>query len=333
MTAGSRGTGDGRELPEPLQRTLRAAIRLEWLTVASQLVIAVLVGVVSGQSQAMKVAWIDDALSLLPPAAFLVASHRIRRSPSADHPYGFHRSIGVAHLVAATALLAMGGYLAVDSLISLVTVERPPIGIVVIGGHALWAGWLMVVVMAVTNVSPIVLGHFKMKLAEPLHDKVLYADAAMSRANWTSALATIVGVLGVGLGWWWADATAAVVVSAGIVRDGVSNLRSAIGGLTDRRARTFDDARPHPLLRRIDELAACQPWVDAVRSRVRDEGHLFHVEVFVVPSDPRQFSVQRCADLVEALRGLDWKIHDVVVAPLPALPEHQAFPPEEAEPA
>lgn len=320
---------DERSLPDEPSRALRSAIRLEWVTIASQVVITALVAVVSGQSQAMKVAWIDDMLSILPPAAFLIATRRIRRQPDVDHPYGYHRSIGVAHLVAGSALFAMGAYLAIDSAMTLIKVERPPIGITVLGGWQVWAGWLMVAVMGITNVAPVILGHYKMKLAEPLHDKVLYADAKMSRANWSSALATIVGVLGVGLGWWWADSTAAIVVSISILKDGVSNIRGAVGGLTDRRARSYDDRQPHPLIGGIDAELASTGWIDHAVSRVRDEGHLFHVEAFVVPADGQALSAQRCAELVGRLRRLDWKVHDVVIAPLPELPAGQAFPPEQ----
>ncbi|QCV94080.1 cation diffusion facilitator family transporter [Acidipropionibacterium acidipropionici] len=319
---------DERSLPNEPSRALRSAIRLERVTIVSQVVITVLVAVVAGQSQAMKAAWIDDMLALLPPVAFLIAARRIRRPPDVDHPYGYHRSIGVAHLVAGSALFAMGAYLAIDSAMALVKVERPPIGIMVIGGWQIWAGWVMVLVIGVTNVTPAVLGHYKMKLAEPLHDKVLYADAKMSRADWTSALATIVGVLGVGLGWWWADSAAAIVVSTSILRDGVSNIRSAVSGLTDRRARSYDDRQPHPLIERIDAELASTGWIDHAVSRVRDEGHLFHVEAFVVPAEGRPVTADRCADLVDRLRALDWKVHDVVIAPLPELPAGQAFPPE-----
>src|SRR5699024_10643932 len=164
----------------------------------------VLVALVAGQSQAMQAAWAEDMLSLLPPIAFLVATRRIRRKPDRLHPYGHHRSIGVAHLVAATALLAMGGYLAYDSVVTLVSVERPPIGLTVLFGQGIWAGWLMVAVMVVTSTGPVVLGRRKLALAEQLHDKVLYADADMNKADWTTAVATITGVLGVGLGLWWA---------------------------------------------------------------------------------------------------------------------------------
>src|SRR5699024_12860598 len=119
----------------------------------------VLVALVAGQSQAMQAAWAEDMLSLLPPIAFLVATRRIRRKPDRLHPYGHHRSIGVAHLVAATALLAMGGYLAIGAVKTLVTVERTPSGYTVRRGEGILARGPMCGVMVVIGTCPEVLGY------------------------------------------------------------------------------------------------------------------------------------------------------------------------------
>src|SRR5690625_4146626 len=113
------------------RHAMRRAVRLEWITLAWITGTVVLVGSVAGQSQAMRAAWAEDALSLLPPLAFLIASRRIRKPADRLHPYGFHRSIGVAHLVAAVALLGMGSYLALSSGLRLLMVERPALRLVV----------------------------------------------------------------------------------------------------------------------------------------------------------------------------------------------------------
>jgi divalent metal cation (Fe/Co/Zn/Cd) transporter len=276
----------GRDaLPEEQRKVLSRAIRLEWFSLATLVVTVAIIAAVSGQSQAMKAAWLEDSMSLLPPIAFLAATRMIARSSSREHPYGHHRSIGVAHVVSAAALLAMGLFLVVDSTMTLVKVERPSVGLMVVAGHAFWAGWLMIAAMVVTNIPPIFIGRMKMKLAEPLHDKVLYADADMNKANWTSALATVIGVLGIGAGLWWADSVAAIAVSASILHDGLKNLRAAIRGLTDCEARTYDDAEPHPLIADVEGRARETTWVSDAVARVRDEGHVFHVEMFVVLAD------------------------------------------------
>lgn len=318
--------GSGRDaLPDSVEKVLAKAVRLEWITLACLTVTIGLVAVVAGQSQAMKAAWLEDMLSVLPPVAFLIATRRIRRRPSRDLPYGHHRSIGVAHMVAAVALLAMGTFLVVDSSITLVNAERPPVGITVLFGHAIWSGWLMIAVMIVTSIPPVILGRIKMKLAEPLHDKVLYADADMNKADWSSALATIIGVLGIGIGLWWADSAAAILVSVSILHDGVKNLRATIRGLTDAQAQTYDGSEPHPLTDKVEQEARKAEWVSDAVGRVRDEGHVFHVEMFVVPVAGAAATAERCEELRTALTELDWKVHDVVIAPVTEIPTMQAF--------
>lgn len=153
------------ELPDEQAKALHRAIRLETITLAIMTVTLILVILVAGSSQAMKAAWVEDALSLLPPLAFLVAVRFIRRRPTARHPYGYHRSIGVAHLVAAVALLAMGAYLIVDSTVGLFAAEHPPIGVIEIFGTPIWLGWLMILVMTTTAVPPVIFGRLKLKLA------------------------------------------------------------------------------------------------------------------------------------------------------------------------
>ncbi|HET8795202.1 MAG TPA: cation diffusion facilitator family transporter [Arthrobacter sp.] len=309
------------ELPEEQQAALRKAIKWEWITISFLVVAVIIVYLVLGNSQAMKAAWIEDLLSFLPPIAFLVASRIIRRVPTEQHPYGFHRSVGIAHLVAAVALLVMGGYLVVDSGIALITAEHPTIGGITLFGQTFWLGWLMIGAMALTAAPPVYLGKVKMKLAKKLHDKVLYADADMNKADWMTAVAAAVGVAGIGIGWWWADSVAALLISASILYDGVRNLRGAVGGLVDTRARTYDDSEPHPLSDRIDAYLGGLDWVMEARSRIRDEGHVFHVESFVVPNKELTPSMSHLEQARKACIEMDWKVQDMVIVPVAVLPE------------
>ncbi|WP_460774206.1 cation diffusion facilitator family transporter [Microbacterium sp. GXF7504] len=319
MSAGAVRFGD-TELPQRQVEILRRAIRLEWITIGFLAVTVTLVFLVLGNSQAMKAAWIEDLLSFIPPLAFLVAVRFNRRPPTPRHPYGFHRSVGVGHLVAAVALCAMGGYLIVDSGIGLVTAEHPTIGTVELFGVTLWLGWLMIGVMVITGIPPVIIGRMKMRLARDLHNKVLYADADMNKADWQTAVGSIVGVTGIGLGLWWLDSVAALFIAGGILRDGLKNLRGAVADLMDERATTFDDRKPHPLAHEVDEFLSALPWVDSAGSRVRDEGHVFHIEAFVVPVDGRIPDL----DALEAARqgciDLDWKVQDIVLVPVRELP-------------
>ena len=308
------------ELPPEAREAARKAKRLAWLTIAFLVTAVTLVYLVMGSSQAMKAAWAEDLLSFIPPIAFLVAMRVTGRVPSAQHPYGYHRSVGIGHLVSATALLTMGAFLVFDSVSGLLAGEHPPVGLIVVLGWEVWSGWLMIAVLAYTCVPAVLLGRAKMPLAETLHDRVLHADADMNKADWMTAVGGIVGVLGIGVGLWWADSAAALFISASILRDGVTNLRVAVTALMDARATTVDGSAPHPLDDRIDEVLRGLPWVREAGSRVRDEGHVFHVESFVVGRDgmPTQEQLQ---EAWTAVTDLDWKVEDLVVVPVDELPE------------
>ena len=316
----SRVTFGSTELPERQAATLRKAVRYEWITIAFLAFAITLVGLVAGNSQAMKVAWAEDMLSLAPPLAFLVAVRIIRHPPTAKRPYGYHRSVGVGHLVAAVALTTMGAFLIYDSAVGLVTAEHPSIGSVQLFGQVFWLGWLMMAAMVITGVPPVLLGRVKLKLAAELHDKVLYADAKMNKADWMTALGSLVGVAGIGIGWWWADGAAALFISLSILSDGVKNLRSSILDLTDVRATTFDNKRPHPVIGQVEDYLRGLDWVAAAGVRARDEGHVFHVEGFVVPKDVRGPSLQELEEARQGCADLDWRLHDVVLVPVPTLP-------------
>ncbi len=306
-------------LPREQQVMLTRARRLQVIGLAYLASCVVLVYLVMGSSQAMKVAWVEDLLSLVPPIAFLFAVHRARRPRSVSHPYGHHRAVGAGHLAAAVALLTVGLFLVYDSGSALLKAEHPPIGSVDILGLTVWSGWLMMGVMIYTGVGPVILGRLKLPLADGLHDKVLQADAEMNKADWMTAAAAIVGILGIGIGLWWADAVAALVISGSILKDGWDQVRGAFGGLLDSEARTVDDSEVHPVIDDILAAARSLAWVAQSGCRVRDQGHVLHVELFVVPVG-ESVTVERCAALVDALRALDWKLDDVVVVPVPELP-------------
>lgn len=307
-------------LPTEEERALSRAIRLAWLTIAFLITAVTLVYLVMGSSQAMKAAWAEDLLSFIPPISFLVAVRMTRRPPSARHPYGYHRSIGIGHLVAGTALLTMGAFLVFDSVSGLLKAEHPPVGILVVLGQPIWSGWLMIAAMAYTAVPPVLLGRAKMPLAAKLHDRVLYADADMNKADWMTAVGGIVGILGIGLGLWWADGAAALFIAASILHDGVRNVRTAVTALMDARAMTVDGEDVHPLVGQLDAHFAALPWVAEARCRVRDEGHVFHVEAFVVPEGGHSPSLESLRAAAESADELDWKVQDIVVVPVAALP-------------
>jgi cation diffusion facilitator family transporter len=307
------------ELPPELEAVHRKAVRLEWFSIVYLASAIAVLAAVLGSSQAMKAAWIEDILSLLPPLAFLVAARFRDRPPNDRFPYGYHRSVGVAYLTASAALLAMGGFILYDSAMVLVRFEHPSIGLIELFGHQVWLGWLMIGALLYSGLPPVLLGRAKQRLAAQLHDKVLYADAEMNRADWATAGAAILGVIGIGAGLWWADAVAAIVISLDIVHDGYGNVRTAVHDLMDRRPTTYDHTKPLPLVDQVEQQLRALPWVARAEVRLREEGHVLVGEAYLVPVGAPPDVPELVERTTRALEDLDWRLHDVAVVVLPRL--------------
>ncbi|WP_108485330.1 cation transporter [Oceaniglobus ichthyenteri] len=241
------------DLPDEIKRKLRRAARLEWWSIFWLLTIIVVMYFAMGSSQAMKTAWIEDTLSLLPPILFLLARKFENKPATEQYPFGFHRVGSLAFLLAAGALTAMGGFLLYDATSALILQEHPTIGNVTILGWDVWLGWLMVAALVYSIIPPVILGHMKKPLACAAMDKILYTDADMNAADWKTGLAGIAGIVGIGFGFWWADAAAAGLISFDILRDGLRNLRIAVAELLDGAPRELDSTDVHPI---VDTLSA-----------------------------------------------------------------------------
>lgn len=305
----------GFELPDEQREAMRKAIRLERISIAYWISAIVLLYFTLGQSQAMKAAWVEDILSLFPPIAFLVAARFRTRPPNARFPWGHHRAITLAYLVSTVALFALGLFIMFDSVEKLIKGDHPPIGLVEVLGQQIWLGWLMIAALLYGVFPSLILGRLKRPLADQLHDKVLFADAKMNQADWLTAAAAIFGVVGIGLGLWYADAVAAIVIAADILWDGQRYLRESISDLMDERPQTYDEDEPHPLIDDVKEKVTEQVWVTDAAVRLREEGHVLAGDVWVVADDHAR-AVERCEELTRTLLDLDWRLHDIQVTPV-----------------
>jgi cation diffusion facilitator family transporter len=307
------------DLPPEKQRALTRAKRLEWVTLGYLATGITSLYLTLGNSQAMKVAWLEDMLSLIPPIAFLVGGRVSRRRPNGEYPYGYHRATTIAYLVGSVALLVMGCYLLFDSVMKLVKAEHPTIGSVELFGHTVWLGWSMLLALLWSGIPAVILGRLKLSAAEQIHNKVLHADAMMNKADWMTSGAAFLGVLGIGLGWWWADAVAAGIISLDIAHDGAKHLRAAVGDLMDRAPRTLDYKHRIELPQRIQQTLESLDWVEGARVRVREEGHVFYADVELVPRRDTPDLVKRLTRTARDLRRLDWRLREVLLVPLERL--------------
>lgn len=288
--------------------------RLEWASIVFLVSASVVMYLVMGGSQTMKTAWIEDMLSLVPPIAVLLASRGADRRPTEDFPYGHARSMSIAFLSAATALTSIGLFLVYDSSMTLIHAERPTIGQFEVLGIRTWAGWVMIAALSYTVAGPVILGRLKLPLARSLHNKALHADAATNKADWMTGGAGIAGILGIGLGWWWADGVAALVISLSIVKDGLSHVRNSVADLMDRRPTSVDRSEPLGIGDMVVEYLEGLPWVEAAAVRLREEGEGLVGEAFVNPTEGR-ISAAQADEATDGIHALDWRLYDVVISP------------------
>lgn len=299
------------------QRALSRARTLEWATLISLGGVAVLMYFVLGNSQAMKTAWLEDLISLVPPIVFLVCSRVQQRRPTRRFPFGMLRVMNVAFVVASASLVALGGFMLFEAAHALALREHPTIGGVEVFGRTVWLGWLMMGTLAISTVPPVVLGRLKLKAAEELHEKTLHADAAMNKADWTTALAGMVGVFGIGMGWWWADAAAAGFISFEILRDGWNHLRRSLADACDQRATRVGSDEPDPVADRIRAAVGRMDAVREVEVRLCSEGVALSGDVFVVLEPHAEHDAGGVLQAVEhTARGVDWRVHAVRARPV-----------------
>lgn len=186
------------------------------MTIGNLLSVILAMYLVLGSSQAMKTAWIEDILSLIPPMVFLVATRLAIKKPNRHFPYGYHRVVCIAFLCASLALFTMGLLLLGEALTKLVTAEHPTIGGITLFGRIPALLW--------SAIPAVLLGRAKLPLAETMHDKVLHTDAMMNKADWLTA----------------------ALISLDILYDGFVHLGQVICDLIDQEPKTVDRRQTAP---------------------------------------------------------------------------------------
>ncbi|ESR22708.1 cation transporter [Lutibaculum baratangense] len=295
--------------PEEQARQLRRAHRLEWATLFFMTTIILVMAFAMGSSQAMRAAWIEDILGLVPAAAFLIARRFERKPPDEHFPFGYYKVIPIAYLVAATTVVILALYLIYDSATALLTRDHPTIGPIEIFGHDIWMGWVMIAALAYSAVPPVILGRMKMPVAEAIHDKVLVADAAMQRADWMTALAGIGGIVGVGFGFWWADAVAALVISLDVLNDGRVHVVQALKDLADEVPMTPKRQAPDPITGDVCRAVEALPFVRRADVALRDEGHPVSGTIYISLAEGAE-PASSAAEVSRVAEGAHWRMYD-----------------------
>lgn len=311
---------DRTAMPDAVHDATRKGVILAVCTLIYLVVDTIILFLIKGNSQAMQAAWVQDLLGMVPPLAFLIGVWVARRKATRAHPYGYAQAMDIAHLAAGAALTGFGAFLLFESSMTLVARERPDIGQFNLFGYDLWQGWVMIGFMFITIFPPLLLGRWKMKPAKLLHSKALFTDARMNRADWVAGTASIVGITGIGLGFWWADAVAAILISLDILEDGFKNLKGSLTSMMDSVPKSLGEGVPHPIPGLVNARLAELEWAKEVGNRTREEGHVFHVDAFVVPVDATAVTAADLMEAREICRELHWKVSDVSVIPVAELP-------------
>lgn len=271
------------ETPVEIVEDLQRARRLEWWTLFWMTSVIAVMGLAMGSSQAMKTALIEDLLSLVPAITFLIAAKFEPRPATRTYPFGFTQVNSLAFLVSAVMLTVLGGLLLFGGLSGLIKREHVTIGPIELFGQTIWLGWVMIAALAYSVVVPVILGRMKLPIARRLRDKVLHTDAEMQKADWQTGLAGIAGIVGVGLGFWWADALAAALISLSILYDGFRSIRVAAAELLDSVPRALESPHMAADARRLRERLEVR-WPEG-QVRLRESGRYIIADVLDV-EDP-----------------------------------------------
>ncbi len=281
---------EGRGHPPEIRADMKAARNLEWWNIFWTITYVAVLGLAMGGSQAMRTAWIEDILGLIPPIVFLISERYERRAANSRFHYGYDRVNGLGFLVAAVALTAVGLLLLKDAIAHLLAQEHVTVGTTRILGHDVWLGWFMLAAQAYACIPPFIIGHKELPLATRLRDKLIHTDALMNKANWQTGVAGFLGVALLGFGLWWADAVAAAIISIGIVWDGWRALKVAIAELNDGVPHELEGGHRAKDAKAIEKaLKARFPGSQVL---LRETGRYIRAEV-VGASPPKDFDIDK----------------------------------------
>lgn len=309
-----------RRLPADKCAALERARRTEWLILGLRLSVIAALYIALGSSQALAAIWLKSLWSLLPPLAFLTACRVEAHDPTPRFPYGFYRAGSIAFLSAALALTTMGLYLAWTAIQALGSEQHPALDPV---WHSAslgqWAGWPMLAALAYSVAVPLVAGRSRKQLAIELHDKGLFADATMGQVSWRAGGAAALGIVGIGLGLWWADFIATLLIAVDILWHGGRHLRTAVCDLIDEVPRLIGSSALDPLGRQIREYLNGLDWVCDVRVRLREEGRLLTGVALICPNSVDcggDALVERIDAARADIEASDWRLLDFELVPV-----------------
>lgn len=240
------------------RRQANKAVALSALGLALTGVIELVIALVSGS-----VALLGDALHNLSDVStslLVFVGFRASRKPaSARYPYGYERAedlagIGVALVIWVSAIVA-----GIESVTKLVH-----------HGTTSHLGWGMAAA-AVGIIGNQLVARYKLVVGRRIQSATLVADAKHSWLDALSSVGALLGLIGVALGWSWADAVAGIVVTGFICHVGWE--------VTSEIAHRLLDGVDSAVITTAEAVADQVPGVIHAHARARWTGRTLHVEV------------------------------------------------------
>jgi cation diffusion facilitator family transporter len=198
--------------------------RITWISVGVNIVLTtmqIVVGLIA-HSQSLIADAMHTLSDIVADAFVLVANRKGAEAADADHPYGHGRYETAASLVLGLLLAGTGAGILIAAASRLQDLgSAPPVGVA-----AMWAA-------LITLAAKEGLFRYMLVTAERLRSPMLVANAWHARADALSSLVVAAGIGGALLGFNFADAVAAIIVGAMIIKAGLKFTWDAIRELID----------------------------------------------------------------------------------------------------
>jgi len=211
-------------MPEREAARFAEGQRITWVSVVVNIILTsmqLVVGFIA-HSQSLIADAMHTLSDIVADAFVLFANRKGAEAADADHPYGHGRFETAASLVLGLLLAGTGAGILISAAGRLQDIgSAPPVGVA-----AMWAAM-------VTLAAKEGLFRYMLATAERLRSPMLVANAWHARADALSSLVVAAGIGGALLGFNFADAVAAIIVGAMIVRAGSKFAWAAIRELID----------------------------------------------------------------------------------------------------
>jgi cation diffusion facilitator family transporter len=263
LTSGVRDPAAGFPLDKAIddaseRRQANRAVAVSAVGLALTGLIELAIALVSGS-----VALLGDALHNLSDVStsvlVFIGFRASRKLPTERYPYGYERAedlagVGVALVIWGSA--AVAGYESVTKLLRHGGT-----------GHVGWG----IAAAAVGVLGNQLVARYKLAVGRRIRSATMVADAKHSWLDALSSAGAVLGLIGVALGWGWADAVAGIVVTGFICHVGWEVT-------ADIAHRLLDGVDPEIILT-AEAVATSIPGVTHAHARARWTGRTLRVEV------------------------------------------------------